>query len=335
MDKCVLKDQMTGSAFLNLPNLLKHPEHWFHIPHLANPVLANLVRWVDSSSYPPSIGSLSKVQEDIIASYYGDRIDSFNINGNDKEFRTISIGKTLVTAPRPGRNGNGNWIFLRSPPMSNQRVKHRTKVARNQTILFDDRFFVTIMPQSHAGKGSDINLTSFYKTLEPHVPKRQLINIAPADPSWDMSRNDQIVYSSSALSCAKEHDGYPYHLIIRHLDKEDEYALSNIFQRRHLHPAWFQFRRAWEHYKHKMPLVGRFAIPVIALRHTDYSLVADPITETLNRDGSHRSAKVHLTKAHVKSPLGSLVAIPCLEMNFLPDLVSWKIEHRSVMEPRN
>ncbi|KNE72336.1 tRNA(Ile)-lysidine synthetase [Allomyces macrogynus ATCC 38327] len=356
LEKSALTDPLTGSAFLHLPHLATQPNHWFHRPHLANSVLSNLVRWVDCAHYPPPLGAVAHVR-DVMAGYYyyGLADDSPNHGTSGQrprtrwvrpphqgEYKAMTISKSLVLPPRPDRNGVGNWIIVRSPPLSAVRARDRIPLVQGQTVLFDTRFFVTLGAPVLSKHDEDAHLREFYRSLVQHFPldrvRNMTIPVAPADggpvvdvvtegPDRAERRNlREHPFSTSAGSDDLE-------VIVRYFDQQDEMALSGVFQRRHVHPAWSQFRRAWEHFRYKMPFVGRYVVPVIAVRNRNYAGIArasgPPTPVTQGATGVKPGRKgVAVTKATVDSPLGAVVAIPCLSINFAPDVLSVQVEHR-------
>ncbi|KAI9188297.1 hypothetical protein H9P43_002688 [Blastocladiella emersonii ATCC 22665] len=368
----VLTDELTGSAFLNLPHLAKHHDHWFHRTHLATSALSAIVRWLDCSAYPPPIGSVAQVRDAMLAYYV------YGLDGNavpepepsadpatpppqirwvppprEHEFKTMSLCKSLVLPPRPDRNGPGNWVFVRAPPIASVRNRDRIPLSRVAPVLFDNRFFVKLAPPTVSGDDPRLQLAMFYRSLASHLPPRNSIALVSAEgeaeaaaavvsegPNKAARRKERETAAAAKDSAAKPQ----FELIVRYMDREDEAALAGVFRRRHQHPAWAQYRRAWEHYKFKMPFVSRYAVPVIALRRRDWdsdaakaSPLAPPAVSPLEGSNAARrnvgnkstAPGTVVSKATVDTGLGALVAVPCLSINLMPEFFSYEVSYRT------
>ncbi|ORZ34718.1 PP-loop family-domain-containing protein, partial [Catenaria anguillulae PL171] len=322
LTKSVLTDHQTGSAFLHLPHLAKHPDHWFHHTHLATHVLGAIIRWIDCSPYPAPVGSVAMARDAMLA-YYMHGLDPSAPPGTQQrwtppprvhEFKAVAVGKAIITPPRPDRNGPGNWAIVRSPPIASLRAKERLPLTSYADhVLFDARFFVQLAPATVDADDPRMNLADFYRSLASHLP-----------------------FDPHAIRIRGIHPavlGQPTHeLIVRYLDREDEGALTNVFRMRHVHPAWSQYRRAWEHYKRKMPVVSRFVVPVVAIREIEGAAKAAAAQARNVHEVVVKPARAGVeTKAKVGTPLGAVVAIPCLNIAFMPDVFAINVSYRNTL----
>ncbi|KAI9220546.1 hypothetical protein BC828DRAFT_383276 [Blastocladiella britannica] len=336
----VITDEQTGTAFICLPHLAREPTHWFHRTHLATHVVSTVMRWVGNLAYAPHLGGVAKVR-DTMREYY---MRGPTPPPAQNQFKSMSMASCLVIPPRPDPRsrsttktpstyGPGNWVVVRSPPLAKTRHEEVYPLSVDAAVppLFDNRFFVALKaPDVKPEIAPRIGMSRFYASLVHHLP-------AAFVRDGGGYKVAHLVRGTSAAIDKAKADAKPgvkkpalekpqFELVVRFFDAQDEGALANVFRTRHQHAAWAEYRRAIEHYRSKMPLVARYVIPVVALRR-----IKDTPTSSSSATATTAVAKNRFlspTKANVDTPLGALVAIPCLGVNFMPDVFAVETEFR-------
>ncbi|KAL7751886.1 hypothetical protein RI367_002886 [Sorochytrium milnesiophthora] len=274
-DRYVLHDPKTGTAFLHLDvDRRGGGVHWFlQNRYTVYHLLSEIVRWVSCLDQAPRLQTVVRLYENMRSAIEAKPLAP--------KMSTQCVERCVIMSPQPDRNGRRNWIFASQPPSSGRRPKSAVKLTKfDEPVTFEDRYFVTLRPPSLdlTDPGMQKQMSIFHRSTQRYLPP-----------------------GLTAAACGLTGAGAAprYQLVVRYFNREDYDSFSGLLrERRHSHTAWLSYRRAFEHYMNKMPVLTRFVVPVVAVVGVD-------------------------------QPLDRVVAIPCIGVNLAPDLFSLDIAYRA------
>ncbi|KAI9143019.1 PP-loop family-domain-containing protein [Paraphysoderma sedebokerense] len=303
-----LHDEPTGTAFLRVD--IRNPQHSYFLtkPHLSHRILSAIIQWAGGNDYAPSLPTIIRL-----------RIDMLNHLLHQTEFRTQCVGNAIIIAPRPTRTGASNWIVSRQPAQRSVVRNERTKVSVGDTILFDNRFFVSTFPPQETNpaistaRQSTKESTSLAKKANKTKSQHTLSFIPSSLDNWDM--------------------------IVRFLSEDDLIVLKKVINRdtSYTNPIWYRYRRAIWHYVQKMPFQSRCTIPVVSLipkLSGDKQTMegSGDLSATKSDDrASVTDASSELEKATAlwgNCAVDRIVALPSLGVNLIPQFAEFSLSHK-------